>query len=42
LAFLEAADRTGVDIKHDFFDSSCIQVQKDDLSNFLENLQVTL
>jgi tRNA(His) 5'-end guanylyltransferase len=40
LAFLEAADKTKVEIQHDFFDSSCIRVQKDDLEDFLEKLQM--
>ncbi|KAJ3302939.1 hypothetical protein HDV03_004451 [Kappamyces sp. JEL0829] len=42
LAFLEAASRTEVEIQHDFFDSSCIRVHKDDLEEFLENLQLTM
>lgn len=42
LAFLEAAERTDVELQHDFFDSSCVKVASDDLEPFLENLQLTM
>ncbi|KAJ3308523.1 hypothetical protein HDV04_001178 [Boothiomyces sp. JEL0838] len=42
LAFIDAANKTGIEITIDFFDSSCIKVGKDDLGTFLENLQLTV
>ena len=42
IAFREAAQRTGIEINDDFFDSSCIAISLDDLDAFLDNLQLTL
>ncbi len=42
LAFLEAAERNNLEIQHDFFDSSCVKVGRDDLETFLETLQLIM
>ncbi|KAH6586220.1 hypothetical protein BASA50_000685 [Batrachochytrium salamandrivorans] len=42
LAFQSAAERIGVELKHDSFEASAVYVEKDDLSSFLENLQMAL
>ncbi|EGF76756.1 hypothetical protein BATDEDRAFT_18021 [Batrachochytrium dendrobatidis JAM81] len=42
LAFQSAAEQIGVELKHDSFEASAVYVQKDDLSAFLENLQMAL
>lgn len=37
-SFIEAAERSGARIKHDGFEESIIEVQREDLNNFLHVL----
>jgi cell division control protein 45 len=40
LAFQQAAEESGAGAKHDMFDTSVVEVRKDDLKGFIENLHL--
>ena len=41
-AFKEAAENVSVKFEHDGFDTSCIEIAKDDVQRFTESLFLTL
>ena len=41
-AFKEAAENVSVKYQHDSFDTSCIEIAKDDVQRFTESLYLTL
>lgn len=40
LAFQEAADESGAGAKHDFFETSTVEVNQEDLTAFIEALHL--
>ncbi|KAK4684158.1 cell division control protein 45, partial [Tremellales sp. Uapishka_1] len=40
LAFQAAAEESGAGVKHDLFDTSIVEVRKEDLASFIESLQL--
>jgi len=40
LAFQQAAEESGAGAKHDMFDTSVVEVKQEDLTGFIECLQI--